>query len=115
MSGKRGMKHYPVEKKLAAVQLYLEGGKTYREVGEILGVADPQRIEVWVRQYREEGTAGLSKAKGRPRKRSESLEEELKRLRMENDLLKKFQSELRKEARAKRNIGSSTTTEGTMK
>jgi transposase len=106
MSGKKGMKHYPVEKKLEAVRLYLEGGKTYVEVGQLLGVTDPQRIEVWVRQYRQEGGAGLSKPKGRPRKRAESPEEELKRLRMENALLKKFHTELRQEAElAKRNIG----------
>jgi transposase-like protein len=111
MSGKKGMKHYPVEQKLEAVQLYLEGGKTYTEIGQMLSVADPQRIEVWVRQYRQEGAAGLNKPKGRPRKRAESLEEELKRLRMENDLLKKYQAELRKELLAKRNIGSSTTIE----
>ena len=89
MSGKKGMKHYPVETKLEAVQLHLEEGKTYVEVGQLLAVADPQRIEVWVRQYRREGAAGLNKPKGRPRKRVESPEEELKRLRMENALLKK--------------------------
>jgi hypothetical protein len=36
---------------------------------------------------------------------AESPEEELKRLRMENDLLKKFHAELRKMALAKRDIG----------
>lgn len=88
MSGKKGMKHYLVETKLAAVRLHLEEGKTYAEVARLLAVTDPQRIEVWVRQYRREGTAGLNKPKGRLRKRTESADEELKRLRMENDLLK---------------------------
>ncbi len=115
MSGKKGMKHYPVGIKLEAVRLHLEEGKTYAEVGQMLAVADAQRIEVWVRQYRREGAAGLNKPKGRPRKRTESPEEELKRLRMENDLLKKFQTELRKDVLAKRNIGSSTTIEPSTK
>lgn len=106
MAGKKGMKHYPVEKKLEAVRLYLEGRQSYAEIGQMLAIIDPQRIEVWVRQYRQEGTAGLSKPKGRPRKRAESPQEELKRLRMENALLKKFHTELRQEEEhAKRNIG----------
>ena len=115
MSGKKGMKHYPVAKKVEAVELYLAGGKTYSEVGQLLNIGDPQRIRVWVGQYRREGAAGLNKPKGRPRKRSGSPEEELKRLRMENDLLKKFQAELRKAGFAKRNIGPSTTIEQSTK
>jgi len=56
----------------------------------------------------------LQKRLGRPWKeagKEESLEEEVKRLRMENDLLKKFHAELRKGMLAKRNIGSSSDTE----
>jgi transposase-like protein len=52
----------------------------------------------------------LKKLKGRPRK-SESEQSELERLRMENDLLKKFHTELRKAGLAKRNIGLSITSE----
>ena len=105
MTGKKGMKHYPLETKVEAVRLYLEEGKSYAEIGRDMEVADTQRIEVWVRRYRQEGVAGLNKPKGRPRKKAESAEEELKRLRMENMLLKKFQAELRNEELAKRNIG----------
>ena len=105
MTGKKGMKHYPLETKVEAVRLYLEEGKSYAEIGRDLEVADTQRIEVWVRQYRQEGAVGLNKPKGRPRKKAESAEEELKRLRMENMLLKKIQAELRNEELAKRNIG----------
>lgn len=111
MSGKKGMKHYSVAKKLKAVEMHLADGKTYREVGQLLDIRDPQRIRAWVRQYRREGAAGLNQPKGRPRKRAESPEEELKRLRMENDLLKKFQAELRTAEFAKRNIEPSTTIE----
>ena len=43
--------------------------------------------------------------RGRSRKQAESAEEELSRLRMENELLKKIHAELRKDELAKRNIG----------
>ena len=105
------MKKYPAETKLEAVRLFYEEGKTRAEITQQLQIRDPQRVRAWLRQYRREGATGLSKAPGRPRKRAENVEEELKRLRMENDLLKKFQAELRKEELAQRNIGSSTTIE----
>jgi hypothetical protein len=50
------------------------------------------------------------KPKGRPRK-VEDEQSELKRLRMENALLKKFHSELRELRLAQRNIGRSNTTQ----
>ena len=111
MSGTKGMKKYPAETKLEAVRLFYEEGKTRVEITQQLQIRDPQRVRTWLRQYRREGATGFSKAQGRPRKRAESVEEELKRLRMENDLLKKFQAELREARLAKRNIGSFLTIE----
>ena len=110
MAGKKGMKAYPVELKLEAVRLYYEEGKTRAEITELLGIRNPYAVKQWGQLYRCEGVSALKKAKGRPRK-SENEQAELERLRMENALLKKFHTELRKEALAKRNIGSSTTTE----
>ncbi len=110
MSGKKGMKPYPVELKLEAIRLYYEEGKTRAEVTALLGIGNPYAVKQWGQLYRREGVSALKKAKGRPRKR-ESEQAELERLRMENTLLKKFHTELRKEVLAKRNIGSSTTTE----
>lgn len=110
MSGKKGMKKYPAETKLEAVRLFYEAGKTRAEITKLLEIRDPHRVKAWLKQYRREGACGFGKAQGRPKKRTESMEEELKRLRMENDLLKKLQAELRKEEFAKRNIGSSITT-----
>lgn len=101
--------------KLEAVRLFNEEGKTQAEIANLLGLAHKERVEVWVRQYRREGAVGLSKVQGRPRKQAESQQAELKRLRMENALLKKFQAELRKDVLAQRNIGSSTTTEPSTK
>ena len=62
------------------------------------------------KKYRREGASAFGKVKGRPRK-SENEQAELERLRMENALLKKFHTELRKEALVKRNIGLSSTTD----
>ena len=64
--------------------------------------------------YRKEGDLAFNKPTGRPRKQEEERSE-LARLRMENDLLKKYHSELRGQRLAKRNIGSSITTEDTTK
>jgi transposase-like protein len=111
MAGKKGMVHYPIEVKLEAVRMFLEEGRTRAEITEILGLRSAGRVKTWVSQYRHEEDA-FKKPIGRPRKPAEGAEseqEELKRLRMENALLKKFHAELRKEELAKRNIGRSTT------
>lgn len=110
MSGKKGMRQYPVELKLEAVRLYYEEGKTRAEITARLGIGNPYAVKQWGQLYRREGVSALKKTKGRPRK-NENEQTELERLRMENDLLKKFHTELRKEARAKRNIGSSIISE----
>lgn len=107
MAGKKGSTHYPLAVKLEAVRLFLEEGRTRAEVTKMLGLRSKKRVEAWVSQYRHEADA-FHKPIGRPRKTAqgaESVQDELKRLRMENDLLKKFQAELRNEELAKRNIG----------
>ena len=110
MSGKKGMKKYPAELKLGAMRLFYEEGKTRAEITQILDVRDPHRVKAWLKQYRREGALGFGKAQGRPHKQVESESGELKRLRMENALLKKFHTELRELRLAQRNIGRSTTT-----
>ena len=107
MAGKKGSTHYPLAIKLEAVRLFLEEGRTRAEITKMLGLRSKKRVEAWVSQYRHEADA-FHKPIGRPRKtakRAENAQDELKRLRMENDLLKKFQAELRNEELAKRNIG----------
>lgn len=111
MAGKKGMKHYPVETKLEAIQLFYEEGKTRAEITSILGIRDPHRVKAWLKQYRREGIERFNKPKGRPRKQPESEQAELERLRMENALLKKYHTELHEEVLAKRNIGLSISTE----
>lgn len=110
MSGHKGMVHYSVEVKREAVRLVLEEHYTYGSVALQLGIRKAERIEVWVRMYRREGEASFHhKSSGRPRK-NQSVQHELERLRMENALLKKFHTELRRRRLAPRNIGRSTTT-----
>ncbi len=115
MSGRKGMKHYPREVKLEVVRMFFEEGMTRAEITAALNLRSKGRVEVWTRQYRREGIAAFYKPIGRPRKQAESEQSELERLRMENTLLKKYHTELRKNVLAKRNIGLSADTEEGMK
>jgi transposase len=113
MAGKKGMKHYSREVKLEAVRLYEEEGKSQAEIIAALGINNTRRVKRWLHQYRAEGEAAFEKKKykdlrGRRPKR-ENTDAYIARLEMENDLLKKFHAELRREELAKRTIGSSTT------
>jgi transposase-like protein len=109
MSGKKGMKVYPVEVKLEAVRLFIEGRKSRAEITRELGLRSPGRVEVWVRQYRREGEIALRRVQGRPRKERDE-KARIKQLEMEVALLKKYHTELRRSLLARRNIGSSGTT-----
>lgn len=89
------MKHYPSALKERAVRMHLEDGLTTREVTRLLGIADEQRVNKWCVTYRKKGLLGLRyQPKGRPRKNAQGepvqMEYELKRLRMENELLRNF-------------------------
>lgn len=122
MSGRKGMKDYPVEIKLEAVRLFLEEGKTRRAIIEKLGINDVRRVGKWLSKYRKFGEAALGKRNpksagtklGRPKK-EEAPARYVARLEMENALLKKFRTELREVQLAQRNIGRSTTTGKTTK
>lgn len=109
MSGIKGMTHYANETKLLAIQMHEEGKLTYAQVAERLGIRQAERIKKWVRAYRREGAAAFEKPIGRPRKdgHERGLVEQLQ---MENALLKKYHTELRKIMLARRDIGSSNTT-----
>ncbi len=110
MARKKGSRNYSLDLKLEAIKL-TEAGLTHAEVTERLGIRDPNRVKNWRWQYKREGILGLKKPhRGRPPKR-ENREAYIRRLEMENSLLKKFHAELRKGQLAKRNIGLSTNTE----
>jgi transposase-like protein len=110
MSGTKGMNHYPLEMKLQTMQLHEEAGLSFAQIAAQLGIRKAARIEAWYRAYRKEGELAFHKPIGRPRK-DEAEEVTIERLRMENALLKKFHTELRKALLVRRNIGSSNTTE----
>lgn len=111
MTGTKGMTHYPFETKLAAVQLHAEGKLSNTEIAQQLGLRQADRIRKWVQQYQREGEGGLRKqGSGRPRK-ARTDQERIAQLEMENALLKKFHTELRKAMLARRDIGPSNTTE----
>jgi len=107
---KRLKRYYPVEVKLEAVRLFFEGGLTQQEISEKLELNNRQTVKNWVRLYRREGEAGFCKRIGRKQK-VQSEAQRIQQLEMENALLKKYRTELRKSLLAKRNIGLSTTTE----
>jgi len=111
MAGKKGMKHFSKETKLLAVRLCLEAGKTHQQAAEELGLPRAELVEAWVRRYRREGQQGFDRTIGRPRKTPETQAAYVARLEMENALLKKYHTELRKILLARRDIGSSSTTE----
>jgi transposase len=111
MAGKKGMVHYSTETKLRAVQLYLEEGQSQREIARALGLPRKELVEQWVHRYRYEGELGFAKPIGRPRKTPQTQQGYIAQLEMENKLLKKLHTELRKAMLARRNIGSSNTTE----
>ena len=114
MSGKKGMRGYPVEVKLEAVRLIYEEQKTHAEVTQILGLRSLGRVRAWVRQYRREGEMAFLRPQGRPRKVADE-HSRVKQLEMEVALLKKYHTELRRSLLARRNIGSSGTTGETTK
>lgn len=103
------MKHYATPIKEEAVKLFLEEGLTYAQIAKQLRIRKADRIERWVRQYRREGAEAFTKPVGRPRKVNDE-KAYIARLKMENKLLKKLQSELREIMLAKRDIGRSATT-----
>ncbi|MBL8049827.1 MAG: helix-turn-helix domain-containing protein [Anaerolineales bacterium] len=97
-------KTYPtVAVKLRAVRMFIEEKKSQKEIAEGLGIA-LQSVKNWVWIYRRKGEVGLMGRRGRP-SRVVDKEAQLARLKMENELLKKFHTELRKVTLAKRNIG----------
>jgi transposase len=109
MTGIKGAKSYPVVVKLEAVRLFYEEGQTKAAIRRTLGLRRVRPVETWIREYRQEGELAFTRPRGRPRKvQNEKMR--IQRLEMENALLKKYHTELRKSLLAKRNIGSSSIT-----
>lgn len=87
---KKGQKFefYSFELKKKAIEMRLQG-MTKQRVAEELGIADIGRLKVWMRQYRQQGDFGLMDQRGR-RKQYVDQDRYVKRLELENDVLKKW-------------------------
>ncbi|PPB11068.1 transposase [Brevibacillus laterosporus] len=91
-------KTYSNDFKLKAVRLYLNGEQGYKTLARDLGISDHSNLRRCVDHYRKEDIQGLDEKRvrtknplrGRPRTRQKSTEEEIIRLRAENEFLKKW-------------------------
>lgn len=87
---KKGQKFetYSFEQKKRAIELRLQG-MTKQKIADELGISDVGRLKVWMRKYRELGDFGLLDNRGR-RKEYIDRDRYVKRLELENDVLKKW-------------------------
>jgi transposase len=89
---------YSFEFKLRTVMMYLNEQLGYRKVAKRMGIKDPKRVRIWVKNYQQYGEEGLkecrgktiSSKRGRPRKKPLTVEEENRKLKAENEFLKKL-------------------------
>lgn len=90
MPAKKGQKFesYSFELKKKAIEMRLQG-MTKKRVAEELGIADIGRLKIWMRQYRLQGEFGLMDHRGK-RKQYVDQDRYVKRLELENDVLKKW-------------------------
>ena len=87
---------YPPAFKEEAVRLYLEGGRSYQQLADELGLKDKKTLRSWVAKVQrgeslEDGRGKTrSSYNGRPRTNFASLEEKLAYVEAERDYLKKL-------------------------
>jgi transposase-like protein len=86
----KGQKYesYSEELKKRAIEMRLQG-MTKAAVAKTLGIKDIGRLKVWMRKYKMQGEFGLVDSRGRP-KTYVDQERYVKRLEMENAVLKKW-------------------------
>jgi transposase-like protein len=91
MAGKKGMKHYPLEFRQIIVDEHMNKGYTINFLTQKYSLS-PSQVKAWCRWQKKYGIPKqvTGKTRGRPKICYESVEEELKRLRMENTVLKKY-------------------------
>ena len=100
MAGKIGMTRYPIALREQVVKERLECGTTMRILMEKYNIPDKKPIKNWMTWYRLYGVPQQITNKGH-KARDETLEQKVKRLEMENALLKKFHELLREEHKRK--------------
>jgi transposase-like protein len=87
---KRNPRSYDKEFKLNAVKLYLESGRSYRQIGDELGIPEAT-LAGWVGDYKKDGQNSFP-GKGHQKPEDEELAQLRKELaiaREERDILKK--------------------------
>lgn len=91
MAGKKGMKHYSIEFRQKIVDLHLKVGISVSQLSEEYSL-NPSQIKFWCKWFKQYGVPKqlTGKKRGRPTNKEETLEQEVKRLRMENEVLKKY-------------------------
>jgi transposase-like protein len=99
MAGFKGMAIYPQELKIKACKMYFEEHKTTLEICRELGIRNRAQPQSWFNQCREGGYGAVGKnEKGRPRlDKKNEVEYRIKKLTMENKLLKDFLQQLERE------------------
>lgn len=90
--GKDGRRYYKTDFKIRAINEYEKGGKSYTEVCQEMGIPNVFQLKQWRKKYKQEGIDGLRQPG--TRKKFKGINEEIKYLRMENELLKKYLAEL---------------------
>jgi transposase len=92
---KKGQKFqtYTFEMKLEAVKMK-EAGYTNAQINEKLGIKDKDRLKVWWRKYKKDGEAGLIDSR-----EYKDQDRYVRKLEMENAILKKYLEILNKEGR----------------
>ena len=91
VAGFKGMAVYPRELKVKACMMYFEEGKTTLEICAALKIRNRAQPQFWFKQCREGGYEMVGKNRGRPKTRkSTEIEYRIKRLEMENKLLRDF-------------------------
>ena len=80
-----------------AVRLFLQGGSSYRQLCEELGIKDKKSLREWVAKVNSgesledgRGKTSHSERRGRPKTKFSSVEEELSYVKAERDYLKKL-------------------------
>lgn len=66
LEAKRTREEYTVQFKLDAIKLYKQSQASYHDVANTLNMTEPSLIANWCKTLEKEGSAGLSKQKGRP-------------------------------------------------
>jgi transposase len=95
--GTKGAKAYPEELRLKLVMLNLEEGIPKRQLVREYGLSCPKLLRDWVKIYKETGKVKRRNNKGRSGRtpNNPTAEQRIRRLEIENELLKKVREELR--------------------